>query len=378
MCWEKRQAMMRLGITNGQGGFAGLTQGHKNGFFCRFVIFNLLMKNFLLIIMLGCIHPCPAFAGGQKAGFDCDRAQTRIEKAICKDSYLSWLDLNMTNNYKKTLSRGIANIKSDQKRWIKQRNECTKYQDDTSLNRCLKNLYGARNKELGIIVKKTDYPEKGAGRYEILNWWPTGIKTHIIHMGQADKELCESFEDFLNEIPTNQPYRCSIKSQSDFFARAKWNTLDSVNDKITIKRIFEILYKSKVLTGYYKSIYEKGDFTVKSTLLRNIEGYGNNSIIYQLSINKLCNENGNEWIERTYLDDNRYFIESPTGEIKINDTPVASTELLIYQNNILFYGFSNHLYDENWKELDHEMSDVYLMKKTNWGYSKTCRYQYIK
>ncbi|MFH1217970.1 MAG: hypothetical protein V1706_15870 [Pseudomonadota bacterium] len=343
------------------------------------VIFNLLMKIYLLtIIIFSCILPFLVFAGEQKAGFDCGRAQTKIEKAICRDSYLSWLDLNMTKNYKKILSRGVANIKSDQKQWFKQRNECSKYQDDASLNWCLKNIYGERNKELGIIVKKTDYPEKGFGRYEILNWWPTGIKTHIIHMSPDDKELCESFEDFLNKIPTKQPYRCSIKSQSDFFVRAKWNRLDNANDKITINRIFKTLYESNVLPEYYKSIYEKGEFAVKSTILKNVEGYDNNSIIYELSINKICTETGDEWIERTYLDDNRYFIESPTGEIKTNNPPVASAELLIHQNNILFYGFSNHLYDENWKELDHEMSDVYLMKKTNWGYSKTCRYQYIK
>jgi len=74
------------------------------------------------------------------ASFDCGKATTLIEKAICNDSKLSDLDELLMQSYKKALANSTDSdaIKSQQKEWLKNvRNKC---QD----SECIKRVYEER------------------------------------------------------------------------------------------------------------------------------------------------------------------------------------------------------------------------------------------
>lgn len=103
------------------------------------------------------------------ASFDCNKASTFIEKAICKDAELSTLDSELMGSYKLALEKsGNPNdLKEGQKSWLKNvRNVC---QDST----CLKKVYQERISTLKQspaassksnapkVVKKFTYSEKG-------------------------------------------------------------------------------------------------------------------------------------------------------------------------------------------------------------------------
>jgi uncharacterized protein YecT (DUF1311 family) len=76
------------------------------------------------------------------ASFDCSRAATRVETAICEDRALSALDNQMAQNYRALLNRTSgateSRIRSEQKTWLRQRNACG---EDA---RCLNREYRAR------------------------------------------------------------------------------------------------------------------------------------------------------------------------------------------------------------------------------------------
>ena len=74
------------------------------------------------------------------ASFDCAKARTSVEKMICSNPRLSYLDETMSHNYQGMLeSVGVdkqtrQNIRNEQTAWIAKRNKC-------SSARCLETVY---------------------------------------------------------------------------------------------------------------------------------------------------------------------------------------------------------------------------------------------
>lgn len=85
------------------------------------------------------------------AGFNCTKANTFIEQAICNDQELSTLDNYLMTAYKKAIRVSDKDtLKIEQRIWLKtKRNKCEN-------NSCLKKAYLARLKELS---KDTDTPK---------------------------------------------------------------------------------------------------------------------------------------------------------------------------------------------------------------------------
>lgn len=82
------------------------------------------------------------------AGFDCSKASTVVEKAICGDPKLSSLDEELSVVYSKGLSSAVDRdaMKAEQRRWLTQvRNKCV----DTL---CLEEAYRVRFAEIGERV----------------------------------------------------------------------------------------------------------------------------------------------------------------------------------------------------------------------------------
>ena len=63
-----------------------------------------------------------------KAGFDCRKASTAIEKSICTDKRIAMADLQINQQYKKARKKLSSidrkSLRSSQRSWIKQRNKC--------------------------------------------------------------------------------------------------------------------------------------------------------------------------------------------------------------------------------------------------------------
>lgn len=82
--------------------------------------------------------------------FDCKKASTSSERAICQDSMLGKLDGVLAANYKHISASDIGagarnHLKKTQRAWLLERNRCTN-------NQCLIDLYRARIDEI------CDYP----------------------------------------------------------------------------------------------------------------------------------------------------------------------------------------------------------------------------
>lgn len=82
--------------------------------------------------------------------FDCAKATTFSEKAVCNDPLLGKLDGALSQNYKYMLASDIgdgarSDLKATQKKWLSERNKCTD-------NECLTNSYRKRIDEI------CDYP----------------------------------------------------------------------------------------------------------------------------------------------------------------------------------------------------------------------------
>ncbi len=116
-------------------------------------------KNRFSLYMLGLISFLSLFAKTQAASFDCAKATTSMERLICSNDYVSELDAELGQEYKKALIKYTDKkdvLIQQQRNWIKWiRSQCK----DSS---CLVTLYEARIGELigGNNVVALNGPDK--------------------------------------------------------------------------------------------------------------------------------------------------------------------------------------------------------------------------
>lgn len=86
----------------------------------------------------------------QAASFDCQKAATPTERAICADNVLSDKDAAIADNYQQLAAAlpdgAITTLRTEQRNWLKQRNTCAS--DSASLNSCLGQQLSLRESEL--------------------------------------------------------------------------------------------------------------------------------------------------------------------------------------------------------------------------------------
>ena len=79
-----------------------------------------MMKRLEVLVILALL-PLTTFA----ASFDCTKASTAGEKAICADPELSKLDEQLAKAYKRALQKGPrAKVQVDQRAWLKEQRDC--------------------------------------------------------------------------------------------------------------------------------------------------------------------------------------------------------------------------------------------------------------
>lgn len=97
-------------------------------------------------------------AAAHAASFDCSKAKTPGEKAICKDQALGKADEQMASHYAELLKalpkEDLEPFKQEQLNWVKKRNACG---DDAT---CLNQVYSDRNKALSARLDKLSKPRE--------------------------------------------------------------------------------------------------------------------------------------------------------------------------------------------------------------------------
>jgi uncharacterized protein YecT (DUF1311 family) len=94
------------------------------------------------------VGPATSYPG--RPSFDCSRAQTRGEIAVCSDPGLSVLDVNMTRQYQRALGSSTpqqhALLQSTRNRFIAYRDGCPNRQ-------CIADAYTGRMREIRDIME---------------------------------------------------------------------------------------------------------------------------------------------------------------------------------------------------------------------------------
>ncbi len=112
-----------------------------------------LLFYLLLLFFLSCL-PRETYAGTTPS-YDCTEVKDgSIERLICNDEILAQLDMKLSQIYlaasKKAIDEQPPMLKTEQRGWIKGRNDCWKEQDQYQ---CIKNSYRYRIAELQARYK---------------------------------------------------------------------------------------------------------------------------------------------------------------------------------------------------------------------------------
>jgi len=161
-----------------------------------------------------CLVAVPAAAQeGNKASFDCKKAATPVEKAICDSSITAELDVALEEIYRASLARRPAEratLETAQRQWLAARNaRCARGKPDQN---CLEQMYKARiialvRADRGIgatgsfITGRYDYREKAQGGEMFVAEMPDGqvlVMIETVNVGHQSPHTC-SFSGRLSD-----------------------------------------------------------------------------------------------------------------------------------------------------------------------------------
>lgn len=99
------------------------------------------MKKFAVLVSLALVSTVSV-----SASFDCRKASTFVEKAICSDSLLERLDESLSENYNDMMASNIGasarkDLRSTQRKWLSERNKCQN-------SKCVEKMYRKRMDEI--------------------------------------------------------------------------------------------------------------------------------------------------------------------------------------------------------------------------------------
>ncbi|MFC1567625.1 alpha-2-macroglobulin family protein [Pseudomonadota bacterium] len=123
----------------------------------RIGLFGILRGTALSVVFLsvGVINLLVSADLEAAPSFDCTKASTNIERAICKSGRLSRQDTKLASLYKNVLNKLPIDvqkeIKEEQRAWLKNRNKSCKVPKG-ELNKCLLKQYKDRNSELSKLL----------------------------------------------------------------------------------------------------------------------------------------------------------------------------------------------------------------------------------
>ncbi|GEM_PF-6537706 len=145
------------------------------------------------------------------ASFDCTKAKSDVEKAICQDDALSKLDEKLSEVYT-SFYLLTKEIKSDQRAWVKQRSQC---QDAL----CIKEAYTTRLEELTIsLSNQKTFPKTYLDAMKIAQESMQEVDPKKVTSVPYDKKQSKTFkEDFFcfRNITFKKPLIAEVKDYND-------------------------------------------------------------------------------------------------------------------------------------------------------------------
>lgn len=220
----------------------------------------------LALATISILGACLLSTHANSASFDCNKATTWVEKAICKSPKLSKLDEAMAKKYKKELANGSDyedtksyknNVINNQRTWLKfQRNTCKEIE---CLEREYKEYIEERsyNRNLSYIEKQSlsNLPSKNAfGDFskvsqismynsETQRWDDAGEVTNTLSINSvANKPYLSMVEGVF--IFTNA-HTCEIEASKATWSQNHWVINDCWQDKTLELRLYPVPYKGK-------------------------------------------------------------------------------------------------------------------------------------
>jgi uncharacterized protein len=159
-----------------------------------------------------CLVAAPAAAQeGPKASFDCKKAATPVERAICQGNYTAELDRAMDTLYRAALERAPAQratTEAAQRQWLALRNSrCGRAKPDTE---CLAGLYKdriialvrlTRDAESAPITGRYAYREQGQAGEMFIAEMPDGttlVLVETVNVGHPSPHTC-SLMDYVKD-----------------------------------------------------------------------------------------------------------------------------------------------------------------------------------
>lgn len=160
------------------------------------------------LVLAACLVAAPAAAqDGPQASFDCKKAGTPVEKAICQGLHTAELDRVLDELYKAALEKAGAQraaTEAAQRQWLAQRNTaCGRAKPDII---CIEKLYKQRIVALARVARAAtgpfvsgsyDYRQKGEGGAMFLAELPDGntlVQIETVNVGHRSPHTCTFME----------------------------------------------------------------------------------------------------------------------------------------------------------------------------------------
>jgi len=158
--------------------------------------------------LAACLLAVPAWAQeGPKASFDCKKAATRVERAICQGLHTAELDRAMDELYRAALEKAGAQraaTEAKQRQWLAARDtRCGRSKPDVT---CIEKTYKQRIVELAraargaagpFVSGSYDYRQKGEGGEMFLAELPDGntmVLVETVNVGHQSPHTCTFME----------------------------------------------------------------------------------------------------------------------------------------------------------------------------------------
>lgn len=116
-----------------------------------------MRRFYVMAVLTASLLSTPASAG---PSFDCRRASTAVEQAVCDNPEYAAFDLELAGLYQRALlnldprSPEARNLKDSQRAWIADRDDCgTIPRSDYRFDQCIGNAYGRRIGELRAMLE---------------------------------------------------------------------------------------------------------------------------------------------------------------------------------------------------------------------------------
>ncbi len=163
----------------------------------------------LSVVVALLLAPVSLWASGKIGpGFDCTRATTPTEKAICASSELSMLDREMSGLYRTLSAVGYPQVATQQRAWLKKRNRCGAAGEPGT---CLLDAYRQRLLELAQLhVEANRYGEPYCGGECLYQW---GYAVEVLRLGDEAVEYLVLNGRYIYGVVTTEYYIGTFERQ---------------------------------------------------------------------------------------------------------------------------------------------------------------------